>query len=112
MNKIMEYMFFGCPIVAFDLRESRRTAATAAIYVTHETAEELANHIEFLLDREGVRVGMGSYAKRRVRDSLMWSHSEPHLLRAYRRLADPVESVREQLSESESEKDSLQPLVR
>jgi glycosyltransferase involved in cell wall biosynthesis len=110
MNKIMEYMFFGCPIVAFDLRESRCSAATAAIYVTRATAEDLADQIEFLLGREDVRADMGSYAKRRVHDSLMWSHSEPHLLRAYRRLAEPVETSSEQLSGSAE--GSPQQLVR
>jgi glycosyltransferase involved in cell wall biosynthesis len=100
MNKIMEYMFFGCPIVAFDLRESRRTAAAAAMYVTGETTEELADQIEFLLGSEDVRAEMGAYAKRRVRDSLMWAHSEPHLLQAYRRLTGAVQNSREQLSRS------------
>jgi len=32
MNKIMEYMYFGLPIVAFDLRETRFSAQEAALY--------------------------------------------------------------------------------
>jgi glycosyltransferase involved in cell wall biosynthesis len=33
MNKIIEYMAFGRPIVAFDLLEHRRSAESAAVYV-------------------------------------------------------------------------------
>jgi hypothetical protein len=34
MNKTMEYMAFELPVVAFDLRETRVSAAAAAVYVT------------------------------------------------------------------------------
>ena len=33
MNKTMEYMSFELPVVAFDLRETRVSAADAAVYV-------------------------------------------------------------------------------
>ena len=33
MNKTMEYMAFGLPVVAFDLRETRVSAGDAAVYV-------------------------------------------------------------------------------
>ena len=42
MNKIMDYMFFGCPIVAFDLRENRFSAQDAAVYVTPNSEAEMA----------------------------------------------------------------------
>jgi glycosyltransferase involved in cell wall biosynthesis len=42
MNKIIEYMAFGCPIVAFDLVEHRRSAESAAIYVAPNDDAALA----------------------------------------------------------------------
>ena len=33
MNKTMEYMVFGLPVVAFDLRETRVSAGDVAVYV-------------------------------------------------------------------------------
>ena len=41
MNKTMEYMAFGLPVVAFDLAETRVSAADAAVYVRPNDVEEL-----------------------------------------------------------------------
>lgn len=38
----MDYMFFGCPSVAFDLRENRFSRQGAAVYVTPNSKEEMA----------------------------------------------------------------------
>ena len=86
MNKIMEYMFFGCPIIAFDLKENRFSAQEGAIYVTPNSEEEMADKIEYLLADEQRRVQMSAYNKQRVRSSLLWENSVPHLLNAYRHL--------------------------
>ncbi len=83
MNKIMEYMFFGCPIAAFDLQETRRSAGDAAVYASHTTDGALADAIESLLDDDRLRARIGEYARRRVQSHLMWDHSAPHLLAAY-----------------------------
>ncbi len=36
MNKIIEYMYFGLPIVCYDLKEARVSADAAALYVDRE----------------------------------------------------------------------------
>jgi glycosyltransferase involved in cell wall biosynthesis len=82
MNKIMDYMFFGCPIVAFDLRENRFSAQEAAVFVTPNSEEEMATKIETLLADEKRRQLMGEYGKNRV-SALLWENSVPHLLSAY-----------------------------
>ena len=38
MNKTMEYMAFGLPVVAFDLRETRVSAGDAGVYVRPMTS--------------------------------------------------------------------------
>jgi glycosyltransferase involved in cell wall biosynthesis len=83
MNKILEYMFFGCPIVAFDLKENRFSAQTSAIYVTPNIEHEMADAIEKLLADENQRRFMGEQGKKRVRTKLLWENSVPNLLAAY-----------------------------
>ena len=52
MNKTMEYMAFGLPVVAFDLRETRISAREAAVYATPNEVGELARLLVELIDDE------------------------------------------------------------
>jgi glycosyltransferase involved in cell wall biosynthesis len=86
MNKIMEYMFFGLPIVSFDLAETRASALDAAVYAPANDHREMARHIADLLDDGDRRASMALYGQQRVREALAWEYSEPHLLAAYERV--------------------------
>jgi glycosyltransferase involved in cell wall biosynthesis len=86
MNKMMEYMFFGCPIVAFDLKENRVSAGTSAVYVTPNSEAEMADTIVDLLGDGEKRLTMRDYGKARVRSALLWDKSIPNLLAAYKHL--------------------------
>ena len=46
MNKTMEYMAFGLPVAAFDLRETRASAAEAGVYATPNQVDELARNAD------------------------------------------------------------------
>jgi len=94
MNKIMEYMFFGLPIVSFDLTETRASAADAAVYAPANDEREMARSIAGLLDDPDRREVMGSYGQRRVREALAWEYSEPPLLAAYERVFATHRGVR------------------
>jgi asparagine synthase (glutamine-hydrolysing) len=83
MNKIMEYMYFGLPIVAFDLRETRFSAQDAALYAPANSEAAMAALIAQLLDDEPRRQLMADFGQRRLRDNLAWEHSVPELLGAY-----------------------------
>jgi glycosyltransferase involved in cell wall biosynthesis len=83
MNKIMEYMYFGLPIVAFDLRETRFSAQEAALYAAANSETAMASLIAQLLDDEPRRRLMADFGQRRLRESLAWEHSVPVLLGAY-----------------------------
>jgi glycosyltransferase involved in cell wall biosynthesis len=85
MNKIMDYMFFARPIVAFDLRENRFSAQDAAVYVKPNSEDQMATAIEALLADENRRRLMGEYGKARV-PTLLWKNSVSHLLSAYEHL--------------------------
>jgi glycosyltransferase involved in cell wall biosynthesis len=99
MNKIMDYMFFGCPIVAFDLRENRFSAQDAAVYVTPNSEAEMAAEIESLLADENRRMRMGEVGKSRVA-ALVWENSVPHLLSAYENLFETKKAALEQANTS------------
>jgi glycosyltransferase involved in cell wall biosynthesis len=86
MNKIMEYMAFGKPIVAFNLRENRYSAQDAAVYARPNDVTEFAKLVSSLLDDEEKRRNMGSIGLRRVREKLAWTYSKPSLLSAYETL--------------------------
>jgi glycosyltransferase involved in cell wall biosynthesis len=83
MNKIMEYMALGKPIVQYDLTEGRVSAQDASLYAAKNDPIDLATKMLLLLDNEELRRSMGEIGRTRVRDVLAWEHEAPRLLAAY-----------------------------
>jgi glycosyltransferase involved in cell wall biosynthesis len=83
MNKVMEYMHFGLPVVAFDLAETRFSAQSAGSFAIPNEEADLARCIDALLDDPERRRAMGEAGMRRVRRELAWEYSVPNLLNAY-----------------------------
>ena len=86
MNKIMEYMALGKPIVQFDLTEGRFSARDASLYAAKNDERDFAEKIIELLDDAERRQRMGEYGRRRVEEELEWKYEAPKLLAAYARL--------------------------
>jgi glycosyltransferase involved in cell wall biosynthesis len=86
MNKIIEYMALGRPIVQFDLTEGRVSAGLASTYARQNDSPELARQVEALLENPTLRRQMGEYGRRRVEEQLAWRYSVPILLDAYETL--------------------------
>jgi glycosyltransferase involved in cell wall biosynthesis len=86
MNKIMEYMALGKPIVQFDLTEGRFSAQDASLYAAKNDPASLARRIVELLDDPLRRVAMGAYGRLRVENELEWRYEVPKLLAAYARV--------------------------
>ena len=86
MNKTMEYMSFGLPPVAFDLRETRVSAGPAAVYVQPNDIREYAKAIVALIDDEPRRQLLGQLGRARVEEELAWGHQERGYLDTYRAL--------------------------
>lgn len=72
MNKTLEYMAHEVPVVATNLRETRRCAAEAAVYVTGEDPDELAVAISDLLDDPEGRHRMEQIGRDRIEHVLAW----------------------------------------
>jgi glycosyltransferase involved in cell wall biosynthesis len=83
MNKIMEYMALGKPIVQFDLTEGRTSAQEASLYARKNDATDLADKLLALLADEVMREQMGQFGRNRVVNVLSWDHEAPRLLAAY-----------------------------
>jgi glycosyltransferase involved in cell wall biosynthesis len=86
MNKILEYMAFGKPVVQFDVTEGRVSAADASLYARANDPVDMADKIERLLDSPEDRDRMGAIGVARVADDLSWAHQVPKLLSAYQHL--------------------------
>jgi glycosyltransferase involved in cell wall biosynthesis len=83
MNKVVEYMAMGRPLVSFDLREARVTAQGAAVYASENDEAQFAKLIVELLDDPERRQRMGKIGRRRVEQALSWEASRGNLLAAY-----------------------------
>ena len=83
MNKIMEYMALGKPIVQFDLTEGRFSAREASLYAKRNDPRDMAGKIAELLDDPARREAMGAFGRARVENELEWRYEVPKLLAAY-----------------------------
>jgi len=83
MNKTMEYMAFGLPVVAFDLKETRVSAEAAASYVPNGDVAAYARAIVDLLDHDDKREVMGREGRRRIEDELAWSYQRDAYVDVY-----------------------------
>ncbi|MBQ1162213.1 glycosyltransferase family 4 protein [Streptomyces sp. A73] len=83
MNKVLEYMVMGRPIVSFDLKEARVSAGDAAVYASADDEAEFAGLIALLLDDPQRRARMGKIGQERISGQLSWRNSQASLLAAY-----------------------------
>jgi glycosyltransferase involved in cell wall biosynthesis len=83
MNKVMEYMLMGKPLVSFDLKEARFSAQEAALYAPCGDIEAFGRAIVELLDNPDRRHTMGEFGRKRVLQELAWEKQKPSLLAAY-----------------------------
>ena len=89
MNKTMEYMALGLPVLAFDLPETRVSAGDAARFVAREAGAEMyARALLALLDDPARREEMARAGRRRVEDDLAWVHQERGYLAVVEELAE------------------------
>jgi glycosyltransferase involved in cell wall biosynthesis len=85
MNKVVEYMALGRPIVQFDTREGRISASSSSLYAVPNDPASLAEAICRLLDDPELRAQMGARGRERFQEVLSWSRQVPNLLAAYDR---------------------------
>lgn len=83
MNKILEYMAMGRPIVQFDVVEGRYSASESSAYARPNDSLSLAEEMDSLLLDPTRRERMGQFGKSRYVTELAWERQAEHLLRLY-----------------------------
>lgn len=83
MNKVLEYMALGKPIVQFDLQEGRYSCESASLYAKCTDVKGFANKIVQLIDDPKLSEDMGAAGYERIQNVLCWDYQEPILLDAY-----------------------------
>jgi glycosyltransferase involved in cell wall biosynthesis len=73
MNKTMEYMAYALPVLTFDLKETRVSAADAARYVEPGDIAGFATEWDRLLRDDEDRVKLGMLGRERVSRELDWA---------------------------------------
>jgi glycosyltransferase involved in cell wall biosynthesis len=85
MNKVMEYMALGKPIVQFDVTEGRFSAGEASLYAKPNDPVDFAEKLSELLADEAARRRMGEFGRQRIENELAWQYEVPRLVAAYKR---------------------------
>jgi glycosyltransferase involved in cell wall biosynthesis len=86
MNKIMEYMALGKPIVQYDLKEGKYSAEQASLYAEANNREDFAAKILLLIKNPDLRKKMGDFGRQRINKHLQWKYEESKLVNAYQRV--------------------------
>jgi glycosyltransferase involved in cell wall biosynthesis len=84
--KVMEYMAYGLPTVAFDLRETRKIVGPGALFAPAGDTVAFADCIETLLANPSARLTLGTVARERIQDTYSWEHQERTYLELYHTL--------------------------
>lgn len=82
-KKVLEYMYAGIPLVAYDLKEAKRSAGEAAVFVKNNDELKFAKAIIRLIDDPGLRIIMGKRGKERIKQNFQEEFSREELLLAY-----------------------------
>lgn len=92
MNKVLEYMAFGVPVVQFDLNEGRFIAQEASVYAAENDPKKFAEETLRLLDNPELRSEMGRIGRARIAASFAWDQQEKLYVETYNRLMNkPVQ---------------------
>jgi glycosyltransferase involved in cell wall biosynthesis len=86
MNKPMEYMELGKPIIAYGLKETMVTGGDVCQYMSGGGSRGLADKVNELASDAKLRATLGKVGRKRVEDVLSWPHQATDLLQIYEEL--------------------------
>ena len=92
MNKTLEYMAHGLPVVASDLTETRRSAGEAALYVAGSDPAAFGDAILEVLDDPERAGSMGAVGRARIEGELSWRRQAETYVRVFDRLTGRAET--------------------
>lgn len=83
MNKVMEYMAMGKPVIAHALKETMVSGGDVAVYTRTPDARGLAERVLELADDPARRAALCEAGLKRCDEVLAWRHQAPCLLRVF-----------------------------
>lgn len=86
MNKVMEYMAMGKPVIAHQLKETMVSGGDVALYTETPDAQGLAARVLELADDPKRRAELGKKGLERCEKVLSWPHQAPCLLAVFEKL--------------------------
>ena len=89
MNKTVEYMAFGVPLIAYDLRETMATAESAGVYVKTPDPIDFARTLLDLLDDPERRADMARFGRAKFERELSWPHQRDRYVAVFDCLLTP-----------------------
>jgi glycosyltransferase involved in cell wall biosynthesis len=92
-KKVLEYMYAGLPLVAYELKEAKKSAGDAAIFVKNNDELKFAKAVLRLIDDPGLRMVMGKRGKERVEINFREETSRAELLAAYEHIFNDPKRV-------------------
>ncbi|NTU66622.1 MAG: glycosyltransferase family 4 protein [Candidatus Moranbacteria bacterium] len=85
-NKVMEYMAHGLPVVSYDLKEARKSAGSAGVFVSGNDSIKFGQAVLELIGNAGKRQEMGETGRMAAKENFTWEKSGQKLVEAYRYL--------------------------
>lgn len=104
MNKTLEYMAHNVPVVATDLRETRRSAGAAARYVPDGDPVVMAETIAALLNDPEQRTVMGAIGRERIEGEFAWGDQAKRYVAVFDNLIAPLERASRDRNGSSNER--------
>jgi glycosyltransferase involved in cell wall biosynthesis len=89
MNKVVEYLAYGLPVVSFDLTETAVSLGGAGVLVANDEVGAFGEAIASLLDDPARREAMGREGRARVESTLGWHAQAPAYQAVYDDLTLP-----------------------
>tara|TARA_Y100001960_G_scaffold308759_1_gene366459 strand:+ start:518 stop:1714 length:1197 start_codon:yes stop_codon:yes gene_type:complete len=86
MNKVMEYMALGKPIVQYDLTEGKVSAQESSLYAKPNDTHDFAKNIFNLIKDKNKRIFMGDYGKKRILQKLNWDIEKPKYISVFKKI--------------------------
>jgi len=85
-NKVMEYMAHGLPLVSYDLKEARKSAGNAGIFIPGNDSIKFGQAVLELIDSPKKRREMSEAGRTAAKENFTWEKSAQKLLEAYKYL--------------------------
>lgn len=93
MNKTLEYMAFGLPVVAHDLHETRVSAGPAGAYAATGDPAGLARCLDEVLADPERMAAMGHIGRRRIEEGLGWPSQAERYVALWTSLLAPAPAL-------------------